>query len=144
MKNILFAASEGVPFIKTGGLADVVGSLPKCIDKEHFDVRVILPKYSCMKPEMRDKLSYVTHFYMDFAWRSVYVGIMEAYVDGIHYYFIDNEQYFTDWGPYSSEVLVDVEKFIFFSKAVLSCLPVIGFKPDLIHCHDWQTGLIPV
>lgn len=144
MKNILFAASEGVPFIKTGGLADVVGSLPKCIDKENYDVRVILPKYSCMKQEMKDKMQYVTHFYMDFAWRSVYVGILEAYVDGIHYYFIDNEEYFTGWGPYSSEVLVDVEKFIFFSKAVLSCLPVIGFRPDLIHCHDWQTGLIPV
>ena len=68
MKNILFAASEGVPFIKTGGLADVVGSLPKCIDKEYYDVRVILPKYSCMKPQMQEKLQYITHFYMDFNW----------------------------------------------------------------------------
>lgn len=144
MKKILFAASEGVPFIKTGGLADVVGSLPKYLDKTQYDVRIILPKYSCIRQEMRDKMQYVTHFYMDFAWRSVYVGILEAYEDGIHYYFIDNEEYFTDWGPYSSEVLVDVEKFIFFSKAVLSCLPVIDYRPDLIHCHDWQTGLIPV
>ena len=84
MKKILFAASEGVPFIKTGGLADVVGSLPKCIDKKYFDVRVILPKYSCMKQEMKDKLKYRAHFYMDFNWKNVYVGILEAEVDGVH------------------------------------------------------------
>ena len=70
MKKILFAASEGVPFIKTGGLADVVGSLPKYIDKEYFDVRVFIPKYTCMKQEMKDKLRYVTHFYMDFNWQN--------------------------------------------------------------------------
>ena len=74
MKKILFVASEGVPFIKTGGLADVVGSLPKCIDKQFFDVRVFLPKYSCMHQEMKDKMKYVTHFYMDFNWQNVYVG----------------------------------------------------------------------
>lgn len=73
MKKILFVASEGVPFIKTGGLADVVGSLPKCIDKKYFDVRVILPKYTCMKQEMKDKLTYKTHFYMDFHWKEEYV-----------------------------------------------------------------------
>ena len=78
MKKILFAASEGVPFIKTGGLADVVGSLPKYIDKEYFDVRVFIPKYTCMKQEMKDKLRYVTHFYMDFNWQNVYVGVLEA------------------------------------------------------------------
>ena len=100
MKKILFVASEGVPFIKTGGLADVVGSLPKYFDKRYFDARVILPKYMCMKEEMKSMLQYRTHFYMDFAWRSVYVGIMEAYVDGIHYYFIDNEEYFGGTKPY--------------------------------------------
>ena len=84
MKKILFAASEGVPFIKTGGLADVVGSLPKCIDKRYFDVRVIIPKYSCMKQEMKDRMSYVSHFYMDFNWKNVYVGLMEAEVEGVH------------------------------------------------------------
>ena len=72
MKNILFVASEGVPFIKTGGLADVVGSLPKCIDREYFDVRVILPKYTCMTQKMKDKLTYKTHFYMDFHWKEEY------------------------------------------------------------------------
>ena len=91
MKKILFAASEGVPFIKTGGLADVVGSLPKCVDKEYFDVRVVLPKYSCMRQDMKDRMRYVTHFYMDFNWKNMYVGVLEAEQDGVHYYFIDNE-----------------------------------------------------
>lgn len=144
MKNILFAASEGVPFIKTGGLADVVGSLPKCIDKEYFDVRVILPKYACMKQEMKDKMQYVTHFYMDYDWKQEYVGILEAKADGVQYYFIDNEYYFSGPKPYSDDPRWEIERYAFFCKAVLSALPVIGFRPDLIHCHDWQTGLIPV
>ncbi|MBP3602875.1 MAG: glycogen synthase GlgA [Lachnospiraceae bacterium] len=144
MKKILFVASEGVPFIKTGGLADVVGSLPKCIDKNYFDVRVVLPKYSCMKQEMKDKLSYVTHFYMDFHWKNEYVGVMYAEVDGVKYYFIDNEMFFTGFKPYSDNALFEIEKYAFFSKAALSILPVIDFRPDVIHCHDWQTGLIPV
>lgn len=144
MKNILFVASEGVPFIKTGGLADVVGSLPKYIDKAYYDVRVLLPKYTCMKPQMAEKLTYVTHFYMDFHWKQEYVGIMKAECDGIQYYFIDNEHYFGGFAPYGDNMLFEVEKYAFFSKAALSVLPVIGFKPDIIHCHDWQTGLIPV
>ena len=144
MKKILFVASEGVPFIKTGGLADVVGSLPKCIDKKYFDVRVILPKYTCMKQEMKEKLTYVNHFYMDFHWKNEYVGILTAQVDGVTYYFVDNEMYFGGFKPYGDDVLYEIEKFAFFSKAALSILPVIDFRPDVIHCHDWQTGLIPV
>ncbi len=144
MKKILFAASEGVPFIKTGGLADVVGSLPKCIDREYFDVRVIIPKYACMKQEMKDKIRYVNHFYMDFNWKRVYVGILEAELDGVHYYFIDNEYYFSGAKVYSDSPIWEIERYAYFSKAVLSALPVIGFQPDVIHCHDWQTGLIPV
>ncbi len=144
MKKILFVASEGVPFIKTGGLADVVGSLPKCIDKEYFDVRVFLPKYTCMKQEMKDKLQYVTHFYMDFNWKNVYVGVLEAVVDGVHYYFIDNESYFGGFKPYGDDVCYEIEKYAYFSKAVLSALPLVNFQPDIVHCHDWQTGLIPV
>ena len=144
MKNILFIASEGVPFIKTGGLADVVGSLPKCIDKEYYDVRVMLPKYSCMSDKMKEKLSYKAHFYMDFHWKDEYVGILEAEVDGVRYYFIDNEGYFTGVKPYTDNALFEIEKYAYFSKACLSALPVIGFRPDLIHCHDWQTGLVPV
>lgn len=144
MKKILFAASESVPFIKTGGLADVVGSLPKCIDKRYFDVRVILPKYTCMKQEMKDKLQYVTHFYMDYNWKQIYVGVLEAIEDGVHFYFIDNENYFNLPKPYGDDPKYEIERFGFFSKAVLSALPLIGFQPDVIHCHDWQTGLIPV
>ncbi|MCU6687474.1 glycogen synthase GlgA [Dorea acetigenes] len=143
MKQILFATSEAVPFIKTGGLADVAGSLPKYFDKEKYDVRVMLPKYMCMKEEWRDQLEYVTHFYMDLNWRTEYVGILKMEYEGITFYFIDNEYYFSGWAPYG-EVFGDVEKFAFFSKAVLSALPVIEFRPDIIHCHDWQTGLIPV
>ena len=144
MKNILFIASEGVPFIKTGGLADVVGSLPKNIDKKYFDVRVMLPKYTCIKQELKDKMKYKTHFYMDFNWKSEYVGVLEAKVDGITYYFIDNESYFSGFKIYSDNVLDEIRKFSFFCKAALSALPLTGFRPDLIHCHDWQTGLIPV
>ena len=143
MKKILFATSEAVPFIKTGGLADVAGSLPKCFDKKYFDIRVILPKYACMKQEWKDKMEYVTHFYMDLGFKNCYVGIMQMQYDGIQFYFIDNEYYFSGPKPYDSAPW-DLEKFAFFSKAVLSVLPVIGFRPDIIHCHDWQTGLIPV
>ena len=144
MKKILFVASEGVPFIKTGGLADVVGSLPKYIDSEYFDVRVFLPKYACMKQEMKDKLTYVTNFYMDFNWQSIYVGIFEAIVDGVHYYFIDNEFYWNGAKVYNDDPRYEIERYTYFCKAVLSALPVIDFRPDLIHCHDWQTGIIPV
>lgn len=143
MKRILYVASEAVPFIKTGGLADVVGSLPKCFNKEEFDVRVILPKYMCMSEEWKSKMNYVTHFYMDLAWRSQYVGVLEMKYDGIQFYFIDNEYYFSGAKPYGN-IYQDIEKFAFFSKAALSALPLIGFQPDIVHCHDWQTGLIPV
>ena len=105
MRNILFAASEGVPFIKTGGLADVVGSLPKEIDREFYDVRVIMPKYACMKQDMKDQMQYVTSFYMDFDWRSMYVGILRAQVDGVTYYFIDNEDLFNTGTVYTDDAL---------------------------------------
>lgn len=144
MKKILFAASESVPFIKTGGLADVVGSLPKCIDAEYFDVRVILPKYACMKESVKEQMQYLTHFYMDFNWKNEYVGVLTAKVDNITYYFIDSEYYFSGPKPYGDDPLFEIEKYAYFSKALLSALPLIDFQPDLIHCHDWQTGLVPV
>lgn len=144
MKKILFVASEGVPFIKTGGLADVVGSLPKCIDKEYFDVRVMIPKYTCIRQELKDLMKYRTHFYLDFYWQSQYVGVLEAEVDGVTYYFIDNESMFGGFRIYSDNVLDEIIKFSFFCKAALSALPLLGFQPDVVHCHDWQTGLIPV
>lgn len=143
MKKILFVASEGVPFVKTGGLADVVGSLPKYIDKDKFDVRVILPNYRSIPAQWKDKMQYRTHFYMNLNWRTQYVGVLEYQYEGIWFYFIDNEFYFAGAKPYGN-IYEDIEKFAFFSKAALSCLPAIDFKPDLIHCHDWQTGLIPV
>lgn len=143
MKKILFVSSESVPFIKTGGLADVVGSLPKYYDRKKYDVRVILPKYTCMKQEWKDKMEYVDHFYMDIAQTEQYVGIMKMVYDGVTFYFIDNEFYFGGAVPYG-ETYLDIGKFAFFSKAALSILPVIDFRPDLIHCHDWQTGLVPV
>ena len=143
MKKVLYVASEAVPFIKTGGLADVVGSLPKYFPKEYFDVRVIIPKYACMKQEFKDQLRYITNFYMDLNWRQQYVGIFEMEYDGIKFYFIDNEEHFSGDRPYYG-MPADLEKFAFFSKAALSVLPVLDFRPDIIHCHDWQTGLIPV
>lgn len=145
MKNILFVASECVPFIKTGGLADVVGTLPKMYDKNQFDVRVIMPNYTCIPWEHRSKFEYVHHFYMDMGWQSqpLYVGIMKTVYDGITFYFVDNEYYFSGWAPYST-MPFDIEKFSFFCKAVLAILPVIDFKPNIIHCHDWQSGLVPV
>ena len=143
MKRVLLVASECVPFIKTGGLADVVGSLPKYFDKTKYDVRVMLPKYLCIKEEYRSQMKYITHFYTDFCFRNQYVGILEMEYQGVHFYFIDSEFYFGGPWPYSN-MYEDIEKFSFFSKAVLSSLPLIGFRPDIIHCNDWQTGLVSV
>ena len=143
MKKILFAASEGNPFMKTGGLADVVGALPKNLDQEKFDVRVILPKYLCISEEARQKMKYVTEFYASMPREKEYIGIYEAKVEGIQYYFIDNEHYFAGNSPYN-QIFEDVNKFAFFCRAVLACLPELGFCPDIIHCHDWQAALIPV
>ena len=143
-KKILFVASECVPFIKTGGLADVVGSLPKDIDPEYYDVRVMIPKYSCMKQDVKDQMEYVTHFYMDYHWKSEYVGVLKTVKNGITFYFIDNEGFFTTDKVYTDDPIFEITRFAFFSKACLSALPAIDFRPDLIHCHDWQTGLVPV
>lgn len=145
MKKILFAASECVPFIKTGGLADVCGALPKEFDKKYWDVRVVIPNYSCIPEKYRDKFEYVAHFYMNAGpyIQNKYVGILKYELDGITYYFIDNQEYFTCAVPYG-DIRYDIEKFVFFDKAVLSMLPHIDFHPDIIHCHDWETGLVPV
>lgn len=143
MKKILFAASEAIPFIKTGGLADVTGSLPQYFDKEKFDVRIILPRYLCMEDSLRKNMKFRCHFYVNLGWRKQYAGIFETVCQGITYYFIDNEYYFAGDQPYHN-LHEDVEKFAYFSKAVLEALPYLDFCPDIIHCHDWQTGLIPV
>lgn len=143
MKKILFVSSEAVPYIKTGGLADVVGSLPKYFDRNEYDVRVMLPKYACMDAAFLPNLRFVCHFYVNLNWRKQYVGILESEYRGIHYYFVDNEFYFAGSSPYNN-IYEDVEKFAYFSKAVLASLPYIDYVPDVIHCHDWQTGLVPV
>jgi starch synthase len=143
MKRILFVASECVPFIKTGGLADVVGSLPKYFNKDEYDVRVMVPKYCAIPDKYKQQMQYKTHFYLNLAWRTQYVGILEMEYEGVKFYFIDNEFYFSGSKPYGN-IYEDIEKFAFFSKACLSALPSIDFRPDIIHCHDWQTGLLPV
>lgn len=143
-EKVLFVTSEAVPFIKTGGLADVAGTLPKYFDKDKYDVRVLLPKYTCIKSELKEKLVYKTHFYMQLGWRNQYVGIFETEYDGVKFYFVDNEYYFSGQYPYCGDIKWDIEKFAFFSRAALSILPAIDFRPDIIHCHDWQTGLLPV
>lgn len=146
MKKILFVASECVPFIKTGGLADVCGALPKEFDKNYWDVRVVIPDYSCIPEPYRNNFEYVTHFYMSSGpyVQDKYVGVLKYEQDGVTYYFIDNQEFFTGFSPYTSDTKFEIEKYTFFDKAVLSMLPLIDFKPDIIHCHDWQTGLLPV
>ena len=142
MKNILFVSSEAMPFIKTGGLADVVGSLPLAIDKNYFDVRVMLPKYALNK--YQDKNEYITNFYMDYEGRMVYVGLFKQNYHGLTYYFIDNEEFFNTPYVYSDDSEYEIRRYAFISKASLSALKVLDYHPDLIHCNDWQTGLIPV
>lgn len=143
MKKILFTASESLPFVKTGGLGDVVGALPKYIDKTKYDVRVVIPKYLCIPKELSSEFEFIYSTEISLGWRNQYVGVLKMVHDGVTFYFVDNEYYFAGYYPYS-DTNWDVEKFAFFSKAVLEILPIIDFKPDIIHCNDWQTGLIPV
>lgn len=143
MKKVLFVSSEAVPYIKTGGLADVAGTLPRYFDKDEYDVRVIIPKYACMEEFFLPDLRFKCHFYVDLNWRKQYAGILESEYMGVKYYFVDNEFYFGGPMPYNN-IYEDVEKFAFFSKAVIQSLPYLDFAPDIIHCHDWQTGLVPV
>lgn len=143
MKKVLFVTSEAVPYIKTGGLADVTGSLPKYFDKSKYDVRVILPKYMCIEDRKKAGMTYVDEFYVTLNWREQYAGIWMAVNDGITYYFIDNEYYFNGWKPYN-HIYEDVEKFAFFAKAAIEAMKILDFKADIVHCHDWQTGLVPV
>ena len=141
--KILFATSECVPFVKTGGLADVIGALPREIHKAGEDVRVILPLYKAIGPQWREQMQHVLYFYVNLGWRRQYVGIERLEYAGITYYFVDNEQYFGRdyiYGMGGDEG----ERFAFFCRAVLEVLPKIDFIPDILHCNDWQTGLIPV
>ncbi|TGA98114.1 glycogen synthase GlgA [Sporolactobacillus shoreae] len=138
--QVLFAASECVPFIKTGGLGDVVGALPKALVRENVRVSVILPEYEDMSDELKGRMSFLTHFDVMVGWRRQYCGIKYIDAEGIRYYFLDNEYYFKRHGCYG--YYDDGERFAFFSRAVLDALPYLAQKPDVIHCHDWQTGPI--
>lgn len=143
MINVLFVASEAVPFAKSGGLADVAGTLPQKIDKNEVDIRLVMPKYGCIPQEYVDKMHFIKAIEVPLGWRRQYCGIFELEHEGIKVYFIDNEFYFKSDTLYSY-IHEDVEKFGFFCKAVLSILPDIGFRPDIIHVNDWQAAAIPV
>lgn len=140
--NILFAASEAVPYAASGGLADVVGSLPKKICAKGHDCRIVIPLYKTIGEEFRKEMTQITTITVDVSWRKQYCGIFTAEKNGIVYYFIDNEYYFARDGLYG--FYDDCERFVFFSRAVLEMLRHINFKPDIINANDWQTALIPV
>ncbi|MBE6861297.1 MAG: glycogen synthase GlgA [Ruminococcus sp.] len=140
--NILFAASEAVPYAATGGLADVAGSLPEAINSKGNDCRIVIPLYKAIRLELRDEMTFLTNITVDVSWRKQYCGIFTAVHNGITYYFIDNEYYFAREGLYG--FYDDCERFVFFSRAVLEMLRYIDFKPDVINANDWQTALIPV
>lgn len=140
--KILFAASECVPFVKTGGLADVAGTLPLELCALGADIRVILPKYRDIPSYWKDQMQHLTSFYVNLAWRKQYCGVDMLSYRGVTYYFIDNEFYFARDSVYGDGD-EEGERFAFFSRAVLDAIPRLGFVPDLIHCNDWQTGMIP-
>lgn len=143
MINVLFVTSEAVPFAKSGGLADVCGTLPQAFDKNEADVRLVMPKYGCIPQEYVEKMRFIKYIYVPLGWRMQYCGIFELEHEGIKVYFIDNEFYFGSTQLYSY-IHEDVEKFGFFCKAALSILPDIDFRPDIIHANDWQCGAVPV
>ena len=140
--KILFATSEAVPFCKTGGLADVAGSLPQALAKAGNEVEVILPLYQRVSDKWRDQLSFVCNIEVPLGWRRVYCGLFQLERDGVRWYFVDNEYYFKRdalYGHYD-----DGERFGFFSRAVVALLPALAFMPQVIHCNDWQTALVPI
>lgn len=139
--KILFAVSECVPFIKSGGLADVAGALPKELQRLGVDVRVMLPKYQLIPDEYKKKMTKIAEFIVPVGWRNQYCGIEELEHEGVVYYFIDNEYYFKRsqmYGDYD-----EGEQFAYFNRAILESIKEIDFYPDVIHCHDWHTGMVP-
>ena len=144
-RSVVFIGSECYPFVKTGGLADVMYALPKALSRMNCDVKVILPRYACIPWEYQCKMVYRGEFQMPLCsdGRSFYVGIMEYVWDGVVYDFIDNQEFFSDGNPYTS-IIGDIPKFCFFSKAALAALNYMDWIPNVIHCHDWQAALVPV
>ncbi len=137
----LFVASEAQPFAASGGLADVSGSLPHALRQRLIGCRIVMPLYEDIPDELKESMRFLTSFSVPVAWRRQYCGIFESRFDGVIYYFIDNQYYFKRQGMYGH--YDDAERFAFFSRAVLEMLPFIDFKPDIIHCNDWQTALVP-
>lgn len=144
-RSVAFIGSECYPFIKTGGLGDVMYALPKALAKQNCDVKVIIPRYHAIPWKYQEKMEYRGSFQMDLCadGRSFYVGIMEYVWDGVVYDFIDNDDFFTSGDPYLN-LVDDIPKFCYFSKAALAALNYLNWIPDIIHCHDWQAALVPV
>ena len=140
--KILFAASEVAPFIKTGGLADVAGSLPQALAKEGHEVKVILPLYEGINGDWRSQMTFVKYFNVTLSWRQVYCGIFSLEREGVTYWFVDNEYYFKRWQMYGH--FDDCERFAYFSRAIIETPGQLDWAPDIIHCNDWQTALVPV
>ena len=140
MKKILLVGAEAVPFASTGGLGDVMGSLPAALAAQGgADVRAVLPLYSAVSPVYRAQMKKICDFTVHLSWRQQYCGVYEYRCNGVIYYFLDNEYYFKRpalYGQYD-----DGERFAFFSHAVLDMLPVLDFFPDILHANDWQTAL---
>lgn len=138
--KILYAAAESSPFIKTGGLADVAGSLPVALKEQGHDVRVVIPLYAQIKDEFKQEMEDVGYFYVDLNWRHQYAGVKKLKHEGVPYYFIDNEYYFDRAKVYGE--MDDGERFVFFTKAVTQLLEYLDFKADIVHSNDWHTGLL--
>ena len=144
-RSVAFIGSECYPFVKTGGLGDVMHALAKELSKKNCDVKVILPRYACIDQKWQEKMVYKGSFYMDLTsdGGQYYVGIMEYVNDGVVYDFIDNQEFFTSGNPYTS-IIGDIPKYCYFAKAALAALNYMNWIPNVIHCHDWQAGLVPV
>jgi starch synthase len=138
--KILFASSEAAPFAKTGGLADVANSLPNALGKLNADIRLVLPKYKCIPMEYTEAMRYIGYIYVDLGWRHQFCGVFSLTLGDRIVYFIDNEYYFKRDCIYGYPD--EAERFTFYCKALLQMLPLVDFKPDVIHCNDWQTGLV--
>ncbi|MBR6953458.1 MAG: glycogen synthase [Clostridia bacterium] len=143
--KVAFIGSECYPFIKTGGLGDVMYALPRALIRQGCEVRVFMPYYRCIPDRFRDKMTYVGSFMMNLTQdgRDFYVGIMETELDGVIYDFVDNREFF-DWGNPYTGLWEDIPKYCYFSKASLAVLNYLDWIPDVIHCHDWQAALVPV
>ena len=144
-RSVAFIGSECYPFVKTGGLGDVMSALPKALAKLNLDVKVILPRYKCIPEKFQEKMEYKGSFYMDLCsdGKQYYVGIMEYQEDGVVYDFIDNDEFFS-WGDPYTNLIDDIPKFCYFAKASLAALNYLDWTPDVVHCHDWQAALVPL